>query len=309
MSGFDGAWLTLREPADSRARSSAFDTRLRGFLGSRSEMIEIVDLGAGTGANLRYLAPRLGGRQRWTLVEKDPALLGAISRASQNWARGAGLAVTGSSSVLGMSGGGLRLDATLREADLAEALDDLPLPRAALVTASALLDLVSRAWLERLAARCAAARAPALFALTYDGRSSLEPAESFDAEIVELVNRHQQRDKGFGPALGPRAAPVAQERFAAEGYGVEQAPSDWRIDSNDQELLAGLLRGWAEAATETAPERAAAIASWLERRLATNAAGRLAATVGHTDVLALPKCSGARSANEPLSAVSRTRGG
>jgi spermidine synthase len=39
--------------------------------------LRVVDLGAGTGANLRRLAPLLGSGQRWTLVELDPALVAA----------------------------------------------------------------------------------------------------------------------------------------------------------------------------------------------------------------------------------------
>ena len=83
-----------------------------------------------------------------------------------------------------------------------------------LVTASALLDLVSESWLRLLAARCREAGATALFTLTYDGRSSCDPVEPEDELVRELMNLHQKTDKGLGgPADGPDAWAVAERAF------------------------------------------------------------------------------------------------
>ena len=75
-----------------------------------------------------------------------------------------------------------------------------------LVTTSALLDLVSHDWLDRLVTEAAARRLPVYAALSYDGLATLEPADPFDRAVIDAVNQHQRRDKGFGPALGPDAA-------------------------------------------------------------------------------------------------------
>src|SRR5690606_21132607 len=115
-------------------------------------------------------------------------------------------------------------------------LDALELPPRGLVTASALLDLVSAAWLDALAARCADAETLVLFALTYDGRMQLEPREPDDAQVRELVNRHQRTDKGFGPALGPSAFAAALDAFAHHGYALRFEPSDWRLGPDDAAL-------------------------------------------------------------------------
>jgi len=51
-----------------------------------------------------------------------------------------------------------------------------------------------------------------------------------------------------------------------------------------------LIEGWANAATELAPDRDAAIARWRARRLAHIAAGRSRVVVGHDDLAAwLPR--------------------
>jgi hypothetical protein len=286
MSGFTSDWLALREPADHRARAPGLAARVGAAFGEHEE-IAVIDLGAGTGANLRYLAPRLGRRQHWTLVDDTPALLAAVGAASHDWARALSLTIPSRSAALHWQGDGLDCDAVVCRHDLTE-LDTLDLPEGALVTASALLDLVSAPWLQRLAARAAGAHATCLFALSYDGRIALTPADPLDAEIASLVNRHQTGDKGFGPALGPSAIDTACDAFARQGFSLERATSDWRLDSGDRALAAELLRGWAEAASDTAPERAAEIARWLKLRLEANARGRLGVLVGHEDLLALP---------------------
>jgi SAM-dependent methyltransferase len=273
MSGFSADWLALREPADTRARAAggglldALPGRSdpRGT-GPRTEdparYGDVLDLGAGTGANFRYLHARLGTARRWTLVDHDPALL---RRAVAN------------------AGPGDPAPATL-VIDLAAALDQLPLPEGGLVTASALLDLVSAPWLERLANRCRAARAAVLFALTYDGRVRCWPQERDDATVIALVNLHQRTDKGFGPALGPEAAAAAARQFGRAGYRLRRARSDWRIGPDEPALQAALLEGWAQAAREITPRATPKVDGWLRRRLQHLRRGRSTLSVGHEDL-------------------------
>src|SRR5262249_54193316 len=158
--------------------------------------------------------------------------------------------------------------------------------RTSLVTASALLDLVSDRWLDALADRCRAARTPALFALSYDGRILCTPRDPDDEIVRQLVNRHQRTDKGFGPALGPDAADQAQQCFAARGFGVDRERSDWLLGSADSGLQRDLIEGWASAAAEIAPADAAVIDEWQRRRLRHVAAGRSTMVVGHEDLAA-----------------------
>jgi hypothetical protein len=154
----------------------------------------------------------------------------------------------------------------------------------ALVTASALLDLVSEAWVRTLAVRCAEAAAAVLFALSYDGRVVCTPQDPEDEAILWLVNRHQQTDKGFGPALGPRATEVTARCFEALGYRVQRARSDWRLALESRDLQGQLIDGWAQAATEMAPAREAMIHAWRDRRLAHVADGQSEIVVGHEDL-------------------------
>jgi hypothetical protein len=156
------------------------------------------------------------------------------------------------------------------------------------VTASALLDLVSRRWLETLAARCRAAGAMVLFALTYDGRIAWEPADPEDALIRDLVNRHQRTAKGFGRALGPEAADTATRSFQSAGYDMHRETSDWQLTPIHSDLQRQLLEGWARAAAEIEPRRAPVIDDWQTRRLNHIAAGSSLVAVGHVDLAGWP---------------------
>ena len=99
--------------------------------------------------------------------------------------------------------------------------------------------------------------------------------------MAEAFHAHQARDKGFGAAAGPSAPDVLGEAFTANGYSVEEADSAWRLGEGDEALIADLARGFADAVRETGSVDADVIASW-------SAIPRTAATVGHTDTLALP---------------------
>ena len=251
---FSPDWLALRAPYDTAARATDLEARLADWLTGRST-VSVIDLGAGSGNNLAHLAPRLPVEQRWTLVDADDALLAEAAR------RHPGVDV--------------------RQGDLAGDLDGLIPAGTDLVTASALIDLVSEAWLARLAARVRTIGCAVLVVLTYDGRISWEQETAGDAEIRELVNRHQRSDKGFGPALGPDA-PTA---LSALLDGVETAESDWVIGPGETAMRRALVDGWAGAASEIAPDRADGIAAWQSSAVSEPRT----LTVGHADQLWLPE--------------------
>jgi SAM-dependent methyltransferase len=289
MSDFDDAWLALRAPADSRARADRLALRLGAVAAGG---LDVVDLGCGTGANLRHLAPllgpRFGGEQRWLCIDRDPGLLAVLPERLDAWANAAGYRSDGRGPSRQVGAPGWRCRVETRRLDLAADLQRIPLPTGGLVTASALLDLVSADWLAALLARCADARCPVLIALTYDGRCSLDPPLGDDALVIGLVDTHQQTDKGFGPALGPRAAAYAAACCGDLGYSVETAASDWVLGPDQSALQRALLEGWLDAAAAMAPEHAERLQRWARdrRRLIDSGVSRI--RVGHQDVCALP---------------------
>jgi len=284
MSDFDANWLALREPVDERSRAILPLELVRQ---RRPEgALRILDLGSGTGANLRYLAPRLGGAQSWLLTDANPRLLGAIGSRMRAWAGSHGYSLTGGADAIEITGPGFRCRYRLQEIDLSWELSRLPIPGQDLVTASALLDLVSEQWVGALIERCRAGGSQVLFALTYDGRIACQPSLVDDAPALAAVNRHQRRDKGFGPAMGPRAWEKTAERLSRQGYRVLRRSSDWRLGPVEAELQSELLAGWVRAAAQIAPELEARLQTWHRHRKHFLKRGLSRITVGHQDLFA-----------------------
>ena len=284
MREFSAEWLALREPADAAARSARLLQAVAARFAPETNLT-VLDVGAGTGSNARYLAERLHPQQQWLLVDHDPSLLIEASQRLRAWGEARGLVVSRDEGAWRVEGEGLAVTFTTRLADLADLTDASELfADRRLVTASALLDLVSAPWVEALASHCRVAGASGLFSLTYDGRIDCSPEEPGDGEVRQLVNEHQRGDKGFGPALGPTACTVAAECFGAVGYSVEREVSDWHLEPDAGELQRQLIEGWSRAAVQMAPDRAGFLREWTDRRLAHVLEGHSRLVVGHEDL-------------------------
>jgi len=290
--GFGLDWLRLREPHDLRARSRALARQFGAAVRARggTETVSVVDLGAGSGANFRALAPLIPGDQDWRLVDRDRVLLGHQAAEIAQWARGQGWRVTHGSGVVTVATGNAQWRAHSVALDLAQDFAAMPLSVHG-ITCAALLDLVSAAWLQHLAERITAVRAPFLAALNIDGRRDWLPPHLHDAAIAHAFTHHQRGDKGFGPALGSDAIAQADALFNARGYRVSSAAGAWRLSTDDSAMLAELVDGTATAAMEADP--ALALARWRDDRHEALRKGTLSLAVGHVDIFAEPDESSA----------------
>ena len=285
MGHFSADWLALREPADFVARSSQLAGVIANAL-AHDNVVQALDLASGTASNVRYLAERLPPHQDWLLVDHDDELIKQAPLRLEEWAVARGYEARVEPRGITLQGDRLNCRVHVRRMDVADLTNAAIFDGRRLVTASALLDLVSEPWLRSLAGRCREHASAALFALNYDGRIHCSPEEAGDELVRELVNRHQRRDKGFGAALGPDAVATAEKLFASAGYQVLCQPSDWVLSADARGLQQALIDGWAEAAAELAPDESASIRSWRTRRLAHLTRGRSRLTVGHQDIAA-----------------------
>ena len=269
MSGFTAEWLALREPVDAAARNTEVTAAVQTWR-QRHDPLTVLDLACGAGANVRFLAPLLGGEQHWRLVDHDPVLLARGQALTARWATPPGL--------------NLALD--WRAADLAADWARLDFRDRRLVTASALLDLVSADWLERLARRCGEVGAAVCIVLSYDGTLGWEPALAGDESVRGQVNRHQRTDKGLGSALGPDAATTLAILLRRLGYTVRLRPSPWNLGPEQGAMQTALLEGWGAAIRELAPHLQEALAAWQAQRCRWIERGESRLRVGHWDLFA-----------------------
>jgi trans-aconitate methyltransferase len=262
-------WLSLREPADAAARARDLVDELGRHLPA-TERTVIHDLGCGTGAMGRWLAPLLPGPQHWVLHDRDADLLEVAT------ADPPGPAADGSAVTL-----------ETKQSDI-NGLSDDEFGDATLITASALLDMLTADELSGLADLCTAAACPALLTLSVVGRVELMPADALDRRVATAFNAHQRRTTRRGALLGPNAPEVARKDLSRRGAEVLVRASPWRLGASDADLIAEWVEGWLWAACEQEPELSAQADSYKRRRLAEATAGQLEVTVDHADLLVLP---------------------
>ena len=218
----------------------------------------------------RWLAPLLSGPQRWVLHDRDADLLELAAV-----------------DVPGPAADGEEVALETRVSDITRLGPD-DFAGARLVTASALLDLLTWDELSTLIHVCSEAGCPVLFALSVTGRVRLLPADPLDARVAAAFDAHQRRMTPRGRLLGPDAVRAAAEGFRGLGAEVVVRPSPWRLGATESELAVEWLTGWVDAACEHEPALTPDGDLYRRRRLREAAAGALAVTVGHADLLVLP---------------------
>lgn len=265
MSRFSADWLALREPYDIRARNPDILSEVAAAL-AHLPSVTIVDLACGTGSTRRAIAARMPRPQHWRLVDNDMGLLARAMAGPQ------------------IEGNAPRAELVDLVRDLESALDGAP----DLVTTSALLDLVSDSWLERLVVECAARYLPFYAALTFTGEIEFDPADPLDRDVVDAFNHHQRGDKGFGPALGGAACDALIAHCHKVGYEVSAGPSDWAIAPGERDFQRANLEGLVSAAMEAGGVPASELEAWANRRRRLIDAGALRLRVSHRDIFARP---------------------
>ena len=264
-------WLALREPADAAARAPDLVEHLGRHLPATGRRV-IHDLGCGTGAMGRWLAPLLPGPQHWVVHDRDADLLEVAA-----------------ADLPGPAADGAAVTVEARQSDITR-LHPGDLAGATLITASALLDLLTGDELAGLVTVCAGAGCPVLLTLSVVGRVDLTPADPLDSRVAAAFDAHQRRATEGGRLLGPDAVAVAVEAVRpAGGRGPRPAqPLATRRPRRPTWRRSGSPGGWVPRASSRSswPPRPSAYA---RRRLAEATAGQLAVTVDHADLLVLPR--------------------
>jgi SAM-dependent methyltransferase len=292
MNSFTSEWLALREPVDHRSRNpkllSLVTDHLKHIEFSRPGAIHIVDLGCGSGSNLRALAPAFNAVQEWTLVDSDPTLLLAAHTALMKWGDDSTLVQNDrhesaqqlTSTKLIISKNNKKILVNFECADLSKEVHLPIMAKADLVTAAAFFDLTSASWLQKF---CANLSKPLYASLSYNGVESWEPSGPSDQAVLDAFHFHQRTDKGFGAAAGPTAASLLVSYLKDRHFHVDVADSPWVMNELDRSLIDQLALGTAAAVNETGILPIETIEQWVQSKKTA-----IRCVVGHTDVFACP---------------------
>lgn len=291
MTSFSTDWLSLREGADHRSRNPFLQEQVLRYLeeigGLKSDPIHIIDLGSGTGSNLRALAPLIHHNQKWTLIDYDPLLLKAAREKISIWADN----ITERAHNNNLDNNATRPVTVVKnnheitvqfiQKDLACDPQSELFKSADLITAAAFFDLVALDWLVQF---CKVLKTSLYTVLTYNGHETWLPSDPRDTEILEAFHHHQGSDKGFGCALGPLAFKTLEQLLKKEGFQVETGSSPWVLNSNDALLIQELAGGTAKAVAETNLVSHEIVKLWGEQRAQTQQC-----EIGHDDLFAIYK--------------------
>jgi SAM-dependent methyltransferase len=308
MSAFSSEWLSLREPIDHRSRDSGIKSQVSKYfshhLVSPNQPLRVLDLGCGTGSNLRAVASLLPDFQHWTLTDHDLNLLHAAREALQQWGDvellDSGVELEGLDqvpcSVSSLSAhqtqgepkpmllkyAGKTLKIEFCQIDLAIDIEHLLGRSFDLVTAAAFFDLVSESWIKRF---CENLQTAFYTALTYNGVEQWLPGCHVDGDVLKAFHQDQKSDKGFGIAAGPKATDVLVACLKAHQFVSEVASSPWVLEGrSDLALIESLAEGSAHAVRRTGVLEESVIQQWTERNRAIDTC-----EIGHFDLWAYKK--------------------
>jgi hypothetical protein len=272
--GVEASWLAARAAADDAARRATVDTllpALTAHLRARPDVVvRMIDVGAGSGANQRWLAPRLPFRQRWVHLDHDPAILEHTHDVDHTEF------VVGGIEALG---------------GLLEAA-----PGPTVITCAAVLDVLTRQDLVLLCDLVINHRVPALLSLSVTGTLIVQPPEADDHALLAAFNAHQRR----AGRAGPDAPDLVIAQCRAAGVPVQVAHTPWLLGADsDPAFVTRFLTERVDAAVEQEPTLREPGERWLRRRLAQLADRQLRAVVGHRDLLILPDFSDVPRSRSP----------
>jgi hypothetical protein len=262
-------WLALREAEDARARSRDLAQAAATMLPVQTLVVH--DLGSGTGSMMRWLAPLLPGPQTWVLHDWNASLTDRALGGERP-----------------LDAEGNPVSVSTRVGELVHlAADDLQ--GAALVTASALLDVLTARETHAIVRSCVAIGAPALLTLSVTGEVELNPSDARDDVFGRAFDAHQRRVVRGRPLLGRYGATIARGLFEQAGWHVREAVTSWRLGPHEPRLLREWFDGWVGAAVEQRPDLHDESLSYRQLRATQRERGELSATIRHVDLLAWPR--------------------
>ena len=289
-SELDVSLRKVREQLENLSRASSL-TRQFTHMWRNYSMLNLLDLGCATGANFRYLAPRLDCHQNWTLMDRDDSAFEDLIEETEHWAGSHNWTMKNREDrSFTLVADDQQWHVNMYVIALDEEVEKINLGGFHALCSSNFLEKTSAEWYRKLAQRCADAQLPQLLGVNYTSHLKLSPSDPDDALVMEGFHRHIKQDYGLGEAMGDETSYYILRELTNLRFTVQESEYVWYLNSTRQPALINLMieRLSKSAQAVYGEEEEKRIQAWASRRHYAIAAKKVKMEIGYSDILAKP---------------------
>ncbi len=281
-------WLSHRFACDATARNKAVERKFLEFFDHKA-LLNIVDAGAGTGANFRYYFDHIRQHQHWTFIEKNAQLTAKTEECLAQFARQQGYEFEQKDNLMHLKAGTKQASIKVIHGSIDDIEQLVSLQDTDVVTANAVFHLLSYEQFQHLVHKLNQTYVCLLSTLNYY-EVSLLPFSQDNARFIQWYHMYMKRPQPFGIAMGPNCCEEMIDLLHHQGMVIVQESSQWHITRNNAVMHHFLLSFIEDAirSLNLAACEKKAFEQWMDERKKLCQERKLEIYVDHNDIFAYP---------------------
>ena len=283
-------WLAHRFACDAEARHPEIEHKFLSFFEQHQTPLKLVDVGSGTGANVRYYFDRIPHQQEWILVEQDARLRDDCRQSLAHFAEQRGYDWQPQNDTFQLTDGQKTATVTFVPGHIERIEQLVDLSQTDVVTANAVFDLVPFEQFDALVGKLVQHDVCLLATLNYYETSFL-PFSEHDHRFVGWYHMHMKRPQPMGIAMGADCSEEMLDLLAQHHMMIEQEGSQWHLKKNATTMHHYLLHFIEHAVAELnlSADEQQDVERWLEHKKKLCRERELEIIVDHSDIFAYPR--------------------
>jgi precorrin-6B methylase 2 len=241
-------WLAERYHFDAAARHPLIEEKFLHAL-PPNDTIALIDVGAGTGANCRYLMEKIPANQEWILIEQNSEFSEESLRSLQHHGLQKGYETYLQNGTLTLKAPAKTVQIKALQGSLLEINRMADLSATNAVVANAVFDLFTAEEFETFVQKITRHQLLFYATMNYENMHFL-PTHPQDEKMICLYHEHMLRPQDMGTALGPGSVVQMIEILQQHRYAVTAGNSLWHIHSKHEKMMRYLLNFMASAIAE-----------------------------------------------------------
>jgi hypothetical protein len=243
----------------------------------------LVDAGAGSGANMRYLMEKIPASQQWVLIEQNPDFSKASLQVLQQHARHQGYTSFMEQDTLTLQTPTKTIQVNAKQGSLLEIENLTDLSHTDAIVSNAVFDLFTLHQFDTFVSTIARYQLIFLSTLNYENMH-FSPTRWQDEKMIALYHAHMLRPQTVGPAMGPACIPQMSDILKKHRYAVATGSSLWNIHSKDEKMMRYLLNFMETSIAELppSPEDKLLLQQWIKQKKET---ADFTLIIEHQDIL------------------------